>query len=498
MDLTNSLSNVREAMLGHGEPDSQTDDRRGGYGFYQDGREIDTITPDENDLEKFWEQFQVNPLVRMPIRMYSEDIVEPGYRVDADSDELEDELESWLSDCAIINGESHHDIVDLWRQCITQEEVRGTALVEIVPKADDPEEMWGFRLINVSTVNAYTYENKAVLIRPDDIEQEDVYLTETGEAAAYGQWDSDAIAGPFDSMDTIPLSQNDVIKLTQDGDTSDIFGTSSIAPVSAEIDELRRMLDDVSEAVHSKGYPHWIFKLGEPNGDVGDPRAGIWPDEEMRDYKEAHKEGNWSTGQKDFVPGDVDVSTISSDVPEIEELLNWYVEQIISAMPVPKYKVGHADSVNRDITKTQQEQYERKVQGERRRLESAFEPALERKARELGYGDELAESISLKIEEPREENPLARDDFSADDFANFARGVQQISGGNPQDVVAPDEAREMLGLPAQDGGDSPDESGETEAEAELLDDLDEDNEQVIEQFEQTYGEPAVPDTSPSG
>jgi hypothetical protein len=487
MDLSNSFSTVREAVLGNGEPDSQTDDRRGGYGFYQDGREIDTITPDENNLEKFWQQYQTCSLVRIPIRMYGEDVVEPGYRVDSDSEELDEELEGWLSECAIINGETEHDITDLWAGSLTQQEVRGTALVEVVPKASNPDEMWGFRLINVSTVNAYTYENKAVLIRPDDTEHEDIVTTQSGEAAAYGQWDSDAIAGPFDSKDTIPLSQNDIIKLTQDGDTSDIFGTSSIAPVSKEIDELRRMLDDVSEAVHSKGYPHWIFKMGEPVGDVTDARAGVWPDEEMEAYQQAHQEGNWSTGQKDFVPGDVDVDTISSDVPEIEELLDWYVEQIISAMPVPKYKVGHADSVNRDITKTQQAQYERKVQGERRRLETSFEPALQRKAREWGYSDAVVDSISLEIEEPKEENPLARDDFDADDFANFARGVTEISGGNPSDVVTPEEARDMLGLPTGDDVGSRGKLGETESEAGAGSGLDENGSQIIEQFKDTYG-----------
>ncbi|NHX41398.1 MULTISPECIES: phage portal protein [Haloarcula] len=502
MDFSNTFGNLREAVLGDGTPDTINEDRHGGYGPYRDSREIDTITPDDEDLEKFWDQYQVCALVRVPIRMYGEDITEPGHRIEADSDELEDDMEEWLDECAIINGEADHSITELWDSCITQKEVRGTALVEIVPKLNNSDEMWGFRMINASTVNAYTYDNKAVLIRPDDIDQEDAVTTPRGEAAAYGQWDNDAIAGPFDSRKTIFLSQNDVLKMVQDGDTGDIFGTSSVAPVSSEIDELRQMLDDLSSAVHSKGYPHWIFKLGEPNGDVSDPRAGIWPDEEMKNYQMSHKEGNWSTGQKDFVPGDVDVETISSDVPEIEQLLDWYVEQIISAMPTPKYKIGHADSVNRDITKTQQEQYERKVKGERRRLEDMFEPTIKRKAREMGYGEAAVESIELKIQESTEENPLERDDFDADDFTSFAQGIERISGGNPQEVVAPEEAREMLGLPTDDGspdaegGGNADENGSEATEAALeseMGELSEDDEQVIEQFKETYGEPAVPD-----
>jgi hypothetical protein len=473
MNFPSSLNSVKEAVLGDGTPDSINEDRHGGYGPYRDSREIDTIKPDENDLEKFWYQYQTCPLVRIPIRIYGEDITEPGHRIEANSSELEEDL---------INGEEDHSIEALWDSVITQKEVRGTALVEVVPKVEG-DGFWGFRMINVSTVNGYTYDNKAVLIRPDDTDQEDVVETPRGEAAAYGQWDNDAVAGPFDSRKTIFLSQNDVLKMTQDGDTGDIFGTSSIAPVTQEIEELQQMQDDVSEAVHSKGYPHWIFKLGEPNGDVSDPRAGVWPDEEMKGYQQSHKEGEWETGQKDFVPGDVDVDVISSDVPEIEELLDWYVEQILVSLPVPKYKIGHADAVNRDITKTQQAQYERKVQAERRRLVSMFEPSIKQKAREMGYGEEAVQSIDLKIEESRDENPLERDNFDAGEFAEFTRGIKQISGGNPQDVVSPEEVREMLGLPTD----------QDEADEQELSELDEEDEQVLAQFKQTYGEPAVPD-----
>jgi hypothetical protein len=494
MNLRERASEFTDALLGDGTPEPRTRDREdvpGGYGLYQDARQIDTITPDENDLEKFWEQYQTCSLVRVAIRMYREDVTEPGYRVQTDNESLTAELESWLAECAIINGESDHDISELWDATITQKEVRGTALAEVVPQASNSNNIWGFRLINVSTVNAYTYENKAVLIRPADDELDDAVLTDSGEAAAYGQWDDDAIAGPFNDTDTVPLSQDDIVKLTQDGDTDDIFGTSTIAPVSKEIDELQQMLHDISQAIHSKGYPHWIFKLGEPNGDVSDPRAGIWPDEEMRNYRQSHKEGNWNIGQKDFVPGDVDVETISSDVPEIEELLDWYVEQIISAMPVPKFKIGHADSVNRDITKTQQEQYEHKVQAERRRLENTYQPLLKRKAREWGYSGSDVDSIALMIEEPRGENPLARDDFDAGEFKAFANGVQQLSGGSPEAIVTADEAREMLGLPTGDERDASDDAGEANAQLSKAPALDEDDEQVREQFEQLYGEPAV-------
>jgi hypothetical protein len=439
---------IYDAVLNRGKPDVQAENRREGYRpFLDDDAHIDTISPPEDDLEHYWQQYESCPFVRVPIRIYAEDITEPGYRIEADDEALVDELESWLEGAAIVGGEDGHDFGELLHQDIVQKEVRGTTLVECVPTDENPDRLFGFRLINVSTVSAYTYENKPILIRPDDAEHDDVHLTSDGQAAAYGQWDDDALAGPFVGNDPIYLAQDDVIKRTQAGDTSDIFGTSSIEPVSKEIDELEAMLASTKEAVHSKGFPHWIFKLGEPNGDAQNPRAGIWPDDKMQAYRDSHKQGNWEVSQKDFVPGDVDVDVISSDVPEIQELLDWYVETILSAMPVPKFKIGHADSVNRDVTKTQQAQYERKITSERRRLERDYTPVLRRKAREWDYSDEAIESIELTISEPRESNPLARDEFDPEAFNEFARGVKAIAPGGQADlVVEPDEVREMLGL----------------------------------------------------
>jgi hypothetical protein len=137
------------------------------------------------------------------------------------------------------------------------------------------------------------------------------------------------------------------------------------------------------------------------------------------------------------------------------------------------------------------------VQAERRRLESAFEPVLRRKAQEWGYGEDAVESLQLKIEEPREENPMARDDFDAEEFSNFAQGLKRISGGNPQDVVEPDEVREMLGLPTEmpNRADSATSNPQGADELTGLDGLDETDEEVIAQFQELYGEPAVEDAS---
>jgi len=477
---------LQSAFLSQGEPDVQSENRADEYGYYTLSGDTHRIRPNKGDLEHFWDQYRTCPIVRRGIDIYAEDITAPGYRVESDNEQLSEELEDWLSNSAIVAGESHRDFAEILDGSIIQEEVRGTALVEIVPKAENGDEIWGFRLINVSTVSAYTYEKQAVLIRPEDTDLTGVDTTPRSEAAAYGQWDNKALAGPFDSKDTIPLSQNDIIKIVKDPDTSDIFGNSSIEPVSSEIDELYRMLDDVGEAIHSKGYPLWVFYMGEPNGDVADPRAGIWPEDKMQKYRDEHKNGNWSSNQKDFVPGDVNVDRVEGEVPEVEELLDWYVEEIVSALPVPKYKLGFTDSINRDVTSEQSPQYERKVDNKRRQLEKRFTPVIRRKAEELGYSESDIASVELSIEKSLGENPLQRDDFDASQFAEFCRGLQAAAGdeGNPSDIVPPEEMRDLLGLPDQDG----------QSESLLEDGLDESDEEVQAQFEELYGEPSTPDS----
>ena len=488
--IRNRTKQAREAFLSTADP--QTKQNTGDYGHFSTSGEVNKVGPDQGDIESYWKQYRSNPLVRRGINIYADDVVAPGYRVTANSDELVAKLEEWLSTAAIVGGESNRDFAEILEGSVIHEEVRGTTIVEKVPTKESPEETWGFRLVNPSTVEAYTYDSQAVLVHPDDADVSGVKLTQSGEAAAYGQWGDGALAGPF-NKDTVYLSQNDVIKMVNDPDTADIFGNSTIEPISKEIAELDRMISDVGEAVHSKGYPLWVFSLGEPNGDAQNPRAGIWPEEEMKNYRNEHKEGNWEANQKDFVPGDVDVSTISSDVPEIEELLDWLVEEIIAALPVPKYKLAHTDNINRDVTSEQTPQYERRVEAKRHKLQNIFTPVLREKAEQLGYNDEVASSVELTIEEPREKNPLRREGFDADEFATFAQGLEAASGDgeSPRDIVPANEMRGLLGLP---------DLGEVEAseESTLEYDLDESDANVQAEFEDLYGEPATPDSVGDG
>lgn len=459
---------IERVLMGDGEPDSKTKDpdyqRREGRGYrsLRLGGDVERRSPPQDNLRKYWRQYETTGIVRKSINTYANDIIEPGYHVTSDNDELERRMNEWLKEGVIANGVQDKDFANLLEDVIKQREVRGTALVEIVPQEDNRDGIWGFRLISVETVNGIEKEKTGMLVRPDETDLADVPITRRGEAAAYVQYDDRAFGGPFDE-DDVPLSQNDVLKFVRDGDAYDIFGTSRIEGISNDIETLDQILEDNAEAIASKGHPYWIFKMGEPNGDPENPRAGIWPDDKIQELRDSHSQKNYSAGQKDFLPGDVDVDTVSGETADIKPTIKFHTERILAALPTPKFMVGFADAVNRDISTEQFNAYKTQVRKARRELEQDFRPALKRKAKEWGYDDA---TVELKIERQTHENPLRNNEFNAQEFKALAEGLRSMEKSG---AVSNDEIREnFLGLPPEEDNDASD-----EPESEDIDDIEE-------------------------
>lgn len=460
----NTEEKIEEVKLGDGEPETQTRDpdsfdRGGGFfGSIMSG-DVERNKPPQDALDKYWRQYESTGIVRKSINTYTNDIIEPGYTVVSDDENLQQRMNSWLSEAAILNGEQDKPFIRLLEDVIRQREVRGTALVEVVPQQSNPDGIWGFRLINVESVSAIEREDTGTLVRPDETELEDVPITKRGEAAAYIQYDDAAYAGPFDE-DDVALSQNDVVKLVLDGDAYDIFGTSRLESCSKDIEIRDKVLEDNAEAIAAKGYPHWIFKMGEPNPSEDNPRRGVWPDDKIQQLRNEHKSSNFSAGQKDFLPGDVSVDVVHGETADIKPTIKHHTEEILAAMPTPKFMVGHADAVNRDITQEQYDVYKTQVRKARRQLEGEFLPVLKRKAREWGFDGDAVESLELRIERQTQESPLKNEDFDAQDFKAMAEGMRAMEKSN---AVSVDEMRQnFLGLPPQDNADgSPDTSNDS-------------------------------------
>jgi len=443
----------RIAELARGEPAPESQDPDTSFFTETAVGDFERREPEDDDLETYWELYKQEPLVREPIRRFADDVVEPGYKVYADDPQLEEDLEDALQDSAIIAGESGHDFREVLHQSVVQREVRGTAMCELVPRKgqeDDPDSMWGFRLINAGTCSALTYDEQNVLINPNDTERQGIPVTPRGEAAAYIQFDKDATLGPFDSDKVeVPLSQNDVVKLTTDADTSDIFGTSRVEAVAHEVQGLRQIKRDNEEAIAAKAYPHWIIKAGSPDPDMSEAGrvGGMWPDEKMKQLRSAHSRANFKPGQKDVVPGDVEFQKISGETADVQEVIKHYVEHILAAMPTPKYSVGFSDDINRDVTGPQSDDYQRLVQRTRRALEDAYQKALQRKARDLGYEEGTAKSVSMRVEPRRGSNPLKDDSFDIGQFQSFMQGVATANQVSGRPVMTRDEIRtRVLGL----------------------------------------------------
>lgn len=467
----NYRDKIQEALLGDGEPASQTRDPdviSGDFYGTNVGGDIEKRKPPQDALRKYWRQYETNGIVRKSINTYANDITEPGYTIEADNEQLESQMEDWLREGAIVNGVQDKDFIQVLEDTIRQREVRGTALIEVVPQANNSDGMWGFRIINIESVNAIEKEDSGILVRPGETELDNVPITKRGEAAAYVQYDDTAFGGPFDK-DDVPLSQNDVIKFTLDGDAYDIFGTSRLEGVSEDIETLNSVLDDNADAIAAKGHPYWIFKMGEPAGDENNPRAGIWPKDKIQELAEKHKSNNYDAGQKDFLPGDVDVDVVHGETADIKPTVNYHTEQILASMPTPKFMVGFSDAVNRDITTEQFDAYKTQVRKARRELEAGFRPFLKRKAREWGYSDAEVASLEIRIERQTQENPLRNNEFEAQEFKAMAEGLRSLEQSSS---VSEEEIREnFLGLPAEQSGDAstsddaPQEDGAEENEA---------------------------------
>jgi len=457
---------IQRVLAGDGDPDSQTrgpeSDERDGRGFtsFQTGGDVERRKTPEDTLGKYWRQYETTGIVKKSINTYANDIIEPGYTVHSENEELEQQMEQWLREGVIANGVPDKDFLVLLEDLIKQREVRGTALIEIVPQESNRDGIWGFRLINVESVNAIEKESSGLLVRPEETDLDDVPITRRGEAAAYIQYDDQAFGGPFDE-DDVPLSQNDVLKFVLDGDAYDVFGTSRLEGVSDDIKTLNKILDDNAGAIAAKGHPYWIFKMGEPNGDSDNPRAGVWPNDKIQALRDEHKAKNFSAGQKDFLPGDVDVNVVHGETADIKPTVNYHTEQILASMPTPKFMVGFSDAVNRDITTEQFDAYKTQVRKARRELENGFRPALKRKAEEWGYDGEAVESLELSIEREVQDNPLENNEFEAQEFKAMAEGLRSLEQSSSVSMA---EIREnFLGLPAEQA-DSPDDGGSDDSE----------------------------------
>lgn len=465
------------AAVGDLTPDAQT--RRTRWYSTRQSR----IEPETGEVEDYVADYDQCPLVSIPLDDFASDVMEPGIRIelpdeDNSDSELDDDLEDWLSEAAIIGGEFGGDTATLMESQVRDNRLRGTGMTEVVyDNAEQKNAIAGFLNFQSETVAAYTRPGKSILLQPDDtdieIDQHNRSIpatTPAGDAAAYIQYDDFLGA----EKGEVPLSTEDVVKIVNNPDTGAIMGRSDVAPVHGRVRGLMQKLADVDEAIASKAYAFWLFKMGSEDDPMDQDKAA--------DFMSAHSEDEWEPGNKQAVSGDVSIETISGEVPEVWESFNFDVEYILSALPTPKYRTGFADDTNRDIAKRKQEDYEEAVSNERRKLEAAWQSVIQRKADELADGEEAPE-VKLVIEPEEDESPLANPNFDAGEFKSVMDGIKAAApGGAVEQVITPEALVEtFLKL-------DPDEvMPDTEEEA-----IDESNPQVQRLMQQMENPPQQP------
>lgn len=399
------------------------------------------IEPETGETEDFVADYKQCPLVRIPLDNFASDVMEPGLRVELPDDDgdLDDDLEDWLSKAAVLGGEFGGDIATLMESQVRDNRLRGNGFVEIVyDNAERKEQIAGFVTFQSETVTVYTRPGKSILLQPDDTEVEiNQYnrsrpvQTPSGDAAAYVQYDESFGA----EKDEVPLAVDDVVKISNNPDTGEILGQSDVEPVHDRVRGLMQKLTDVDEAIAAKAYAFWLFKMGEPDDPMDEEKA--------QQFMNAHSEDEWEPGNKQAVSGDVSIETISGEVPEVWESFNFDVQYILSSLPTPKYRTGFENDVNRDIAQRQQEDYEDAVANERRKLEAAWQPVVQRKAEELADGE--APKVKLVIEPEEDESPLANPNFDAAEFKAVMAGLKQASpGGAVEQVIKPESIVETF------------------------------------------------------
>lgn len=394
MGIRNSMRKAVEELQDEDEPDPvprSSSSRRSDSFFTQS---YDYYRPPKDDMQEYWRAFETMPFVRQSITAFAREVVEPGWWVQAESDKTAKRLAEWLRQCAIVEGEKNQDLALLLKKIVVQREVRGTVLIEHVPERNDDESIAGLKLINPETVTTFTKENSTVLLDPNDPVPEELRNRdmELDDTPAYVQFFRET----FESRDEVPFTTEQMTKVVRDADVGEVYGTSRLETVLTRINALREKLQDKDAAIKNKAWPVWIFGFG--------PEDDPWHPDDIDDFMEEEDANNFTPGTKHGVQGDINVQTVGGDVPELQESIDYDVNHIISALPMPKFATGFAEDINQFVSQQQENRIRRQVREARRELEYELQRILEMKAEELGLD---TEGLHLKIQPPQGEDPMS-------------------------------------------------------------------------------------------
>jgi len=390
----------------------------------------DSIEPPKDQYRRYWRQFETTPIIREPITSYAREVIQPGYRVespDLDEEQLK-KLVNWLRSSAIISGLTDENMSELIKKAVVQIEVKGTVFIEKVYAKEDSEKLLGFKFIPAETMEINKRPNQNMVLQPgDEKEFDDVPTTEDGVAAAYTQTRPSRSAygggGAGSGSEEINFTKDEVLKITRDEDTGEALGTSRLESVSQRIEGLKKKLRDNDEAISSKAYPLWLFMFGS--------EEAPWDRNDIDSFMQAHEMDNFHPGMKQGVRGDVDVETISGEVADIAEYLEFDLNWILSAMPKAKYTLGaYEASINQFVTQSQERDTQRQIEERRREFESKLSPVVQQKAEQMfGLSEEEARNLRFRVGAPEEDEMPQQQNVNV---IRYVGGDTKTGGQNDQ------------------------------------------------------------------
>jgi hypothetical protein len=426
--------------------------------FTFESSDYDRTEAPKDEMRKYWRQFETTPIVRKPITSFASRVTEPGYFIETKKLERREveKIGNWLNQAAILEGQPGRDFRLLAKKAIVQREVRGTSLVEVAPHKDDPDKIAGLKLINAETMEAVTRPNQKILMAPDDINEYDsAPKAESGGAAAWLQdiletdntyWGEAISGGDASNDEKIGFRRDEIIPMTRDADVGEVFGTSRIEAVADRVDGIKQKLADNDEAIASKAYPLWLFMFGS--------EENPWDSGEIASFMQHQEMENFHPGMKQGVRGDVEVETISGEVADIAEALNFDLQWIMSAMPMPLFTLGAFGGTGATVGQVsgvaQQQDVNRQIKEARRELEEEFTPVVRKVAMQQGVDEARAKDITLKFGTPGETDlNVDRNEQVIRYISNSQGGETQTQGQQP-DMRSP-EQRQSVGDGANGG-----------------------------------------------
>lgn len=467
--LRSSLGRLVDDARARGEEylNSTRTGLRSGVGDSRSG--VEQIEPPRDAYAKYRQQHDTTPLLAAPIDQAEADILADGWRVEADDERTQQFLDEWFSQCAIVAGAPGKDLgelLSLWVKCWY---IYGMPLIEHVPAKERPDAIAALKMIPPSTISFHTRPGSSMLLQPDDDDLAGK-LTESGDAAAYSQYDRHAdetwTDGSGQPLAERRLSFDDVSKDVRAPDVGDVTGTSAIEAVSEQVETLKETFRNDAKAIESQAWGQWFAGFEPIVHDTAEGTEIIeFEDDAQQDFRE--KIERVEPGGIVTHDGKINVQNLPGEVADVVGRYTFFVNYISAAMPAPKFTTGFADDMNRDIAEDQAQQYEQgEVDSVQETIRTTFTKIAERVAEQHAYP---TEGIALKLEAPADDSPiLSLDDSDIQNIKTYMQAADLAAGDGPASTVVDEEVLLdlILQLPEDAGVPSTARAGVDEADPE--------------------------------